>query len=83
LADVVGDLDPATRSGNGFVFDLPEPDEMLQVVKRAAAVYRQQPELWRSLLENAMEGRDRFGQDFTWTTAVERYIPELYGITSP
>jgi starch synthase len=81
LADVVGDFDPVTQEGNGFVFDLPEPEEMLQVVERAVAIYRQQPELWRSLLRNAMEGRDRFGQDFTWTTAVERYIPELYGIT--
>jgi starch synthase len=82
LADVVGEFDPATREGNGFVFEEPEPGELLGAVERAAALYRRQPALWRSLLENAMESRDRFGQDFTWTTAVERYIPELYGITS-
>jgi starch synthase len=80
LADVVVDFDPEAGVGNGFVFDLPEPDHMLQAVEQAVAIYRHQPEMWRSLLGNAMKGRDRFGQDFTWTTAVERYIPELYAI---
>jgi starch synthase len=80
LADVVQEFDLVTESGNGFVFERPEPTEMLQTVERAIEVYRQHPEQWSILLRNAMRANDRHGQDFTWTTAAERYIAELYGV---
>jgi starch synthase len=79
LADVVQDFGPSSKTGNGFVFKTPNLEEMLQAVERALEIYHQQPDHWQALLATAMQARDRHGHDFTWTTAANRYLAELYG----
>jgi starch synthase len=79
LADVVEEFNAGPVTGNGFDFEDPEPAQMLQAVERALRLYDQQPDSWSDLLANAMQARDRDGQDFTWTTAADRYVDELYG----
>jgi starch synthase len=78
LADVVQDFRPSSKTGNGFVFKTPSFEEMLQAVERALEIYHQQPDHWQALLATAMQARDRQGHDFTWTTAANRYLKELY-----
>jgi starch synthase len=78
LADVVQDYDPSYKAGNGFVFRAPDVEEMLHAVGRALETYHQRPDRWQELLTTAMRARDRNGHDFTWTTAANRYLTELY-----
>jgi starch synthase len=78
LADVVQDFDPTSKTGNGFVFRAPDFQEMLHAVGRALETYHQRPDCWQELLKTAMRARDRNGHDFTWTTAANRYLAELY-----
>ena len=47
-------------------------------VDRAIEVYHEQSEHWQALMANAMQARDRKGHDFSWTTAADRYLTELY-----
>jgi starch synthase len=79
LADVVEAYDPATASGNGFLFGPPDVAAMLVAVERARDLYIRHPDRWRDLVDRAMQARDRFGQGFGWATAAERYVAELYG----
>ena len=51
---------------------------MLYAVERALEIYHQSPDHWQELLTIAMQARDRHGHDFTWTTAANRYLAELY-----
>jgi len=78
LADVVQDFDLSSETGNGFVFKAPDFEEMLHAVGRALETYHQHPDRWRELLTRAMQARDRLGHDFTWITAANRYLTELY-----
>jgi starch synthase len=78
LADVVQDFDPASQTGNGFDFRPPNYKKMLQAVERALKIYHQHPDHWQALLTTAMQARDRHGHDFTWTTAANQYLTELY-----
>jgi starch synthase len=78
LADVVQDFDPVSRAGNGFVFKAPDFKEMLRTIGRALEIYHQDPDGWQALRTTAMQARDRYGHDFTWTTAANRYLTELY-----
>jgi starch synthase len=78
LADVVQDFCSSAKTGNGFVFEAPNCEQMLGAVDRALEVYHQQPDHWLALLATAMQARDKLGHDFTWTTAANRYLSELY-----
>jgi starch synthase len=78
LADVVQDYDRSSKTGNGFVFRAPDVEEMLHVTGRSLETYHQHPEHWRELMATAMQARDQWGHDFTWTTAANRYLTELY-----
>ena len=78
LVDVVQGFDPASNTGNGFVFGAPNSGEMLRSVERALEIYHREPGHWQALLTTAMRARDRKGHDFTWTTAADRYLTELY-----
>jgi starch synthase len=78
LADVVQEFDPSSKTGNGFVFQAPDSEVMLHAVGRALEVYHQRPDSWRELQATAMQARDRYGRDFTWRTAVNRYLAEVY-----
>jgi starch synthase len=78
LADVVQDFDPSSKTGNGFVFNPPDFKEMLHAVGRALGIYHQRPDRWQELLKTAMQAKDRLGHDFSWTTAANRYLTDLY-----
>jgi starch synthase len=71
LADTVTELDPARRSGTGFIFDAFVVDALLDAVRRAASAYRQ-PSLWKALVKNAMSA------DFSWEASAREYVT-LYG----
>jgi starch synthase len=70
LADTVRDYDPATQSGNGFVFGPYDAVAMYTAVVRAVEAYRH-PRLWRVLQERGM------GTDSSWTASARRYV-EIY-----
>ncbi len=66
LADTVRDFDPASRQGNGFVFQRYDAAEMVSALRRAFTVYRQ-PHLWSEIRANGMGG------DFSWRRSAEGY----------
>ena len=78
LADVVQDYDPPSKTGNGFVFGAPDVEEMLHAIRRSLETYHQSPGRWQELMTTAMQARDRYGHDFTWSTAANRYLAEVY-----
>ncbi|MBM3335220.1 glycogen synthase GlgA [Candidatus Sumerlaeota bacterium] len=53
--------------GTGFVFEAYDPNEMLKAVKRAVSMYREKPELWARLVQNAM------AQVFSWDVSARAY----------
>lgn len=71
LADTVVDVDEDPERGNGFVFRLYEPVELLKTLRRAARLWRDR-RLWRTLLLRGMTS------DFSWEAAAGRYV-EAYG----
>jgi starch synthase len=70
LADTVQDFDPASRRGDGFVFQRYESADMLAALRRALAIYRQ-PHLWSHLRSSGM------ACDFSWARSADGY-DELY-----
>jgi len=70
LADTVQDFDPASRRGNGFVFQRYDGAEMVSALRRAFTVYRQ-PHLWSQLRSNGM------ACDFSWRRSADGY-DQLY-----
>lgn len=71
LADTVSEFNPKTAKGNGFVFSRYDPDELLQTMRRAAALY-QNKEAWTKLMKNGM------ACDFSWEASAREYVA-LYG----
>jgi len=70
LADTVTEFDPARRTGTGFLFDEFSADALLDAVRRAAAAFHR-PELWGTLVKNAMT------EDFSWDASAREYA-QLY-----
>ena len=66
LADTVDEFDPVSRTGNGFVFQAFEADEMLMAMRRALAVHGE-PALWRAVQRNGMAA------DFSWRASADGY----------
>jgi starch synthase len=66
LADSVQDVDPVTKTGNGFVFDAYEPEAMLKALDRALAVFPKK-RIWNQLIKAGMS------TDFSWATAANKY----------
>lgn len=73
LAETISDYDRATGSGNGFTFEPYESGIMLETVRRALRIYRDEPGKWKKLVVNAME------QDFSWNRSGAEYI-ELFDL---
>jgi starch synthase len=67
LEDTVEDLDTATDSGTGFKFRDISSSALLEAVRRAVAVYREQPVVFRSMQIRGMKKR------FGWHVAAKRY----------
>ena len=71
LADTIEDYNPETDTGNGFSFKPYQAQELLNTIRRAVDIYRQNPELWQSLVNRAMKS------DFSWERSAEEYV-EIY-----
>lgn len=70
LKDTVQEFDPATRTGNGFVFGPYEARALLDAVDRACRTYARKED-WTALMRNAMAA------DFSWDKPARAYL-ELY-----
>ncbi len=71
LADTVVDADEdhiALGRATGFLFDPPTSEALLQATRRALALYRQRPDLWRALMTTGMK------QDFSWRKSARDYV---------
>lgn len=70
LADTVVDCQPRTLSSEtatGFVFDRYQASDFAYALARACDVYRQEPEIWKRLVETGM------AQDWSWNRSAEAY----------
>lgn len=67
LADTVQELDPATNSGNGFVFTRYDPFHLFAAVMRALEVYKLH-DVWQDLMQRAMLA------DYSWDASAEQYV---------
>ncbi len=68
LADTVHDYNPATGSGNGFVFSEYNGRALYHAIARALKVYRDDQEQWNKLARNCME------MDFSWARSGVEYL---------
>ncbi len=67
LDDTITPFDPITGTGNGFKFLHADPEELLQTIRRAIALFRQKV-LWTRLMQNAMT------TDFSWERSAREYV---------
>lgn len=67
LADTVKD------GKTGFVFNDYNPEDFFSTLKKAVMFYRNEPEKWLKMIENAMK------EDWSWERAAKKYI-EIYKI---
>jgi starch synthase len=67
LADTVAELDPASGSGNGFVFERYEAAELIAAIRRGLSVFANQS-AWLQLMANC------FAADFSWAAAAGSYM---------
>jgi len=70
LADTVRLFNPRTGEGTGIVFEHFRPDALERAMRHALALYRQ-PELWKRMVQNAMQC------DYSWSHQAELYV-EIY-----
>lgn len=68
LRDSVNDYDADPSCATGFVFDQPEPQQLLNVLQRSLLLYAQEPNEVKRVQLYAME------QDFCWSKAADEYI---------
>jgi starch synthase len=67
LKDTVLDYDQDQDNANGFVFDEPSPDQLLNLMRRALLLYVEHPEEMTRLKKQAMRSH------FYWSTAAKLY----------
>ncbi|MFC1477700.1 glycogen synthase GlgA, partial [candidate division KSB1 bacterium] len=70
LADTIHEFDPETGKGNGFIFNDYDSRELLNAIKRALKIYKDQKS-WTRIMKNGMK------QDFSWMAAAKKYY-KLY-----
>ncbi|MCL2812137.1 MAG: glycogen synthase GlgA [Clostridia bacterium] len=68
LRDTVLSYNKFTNEGNGFSFFNYNAHDMLHSVRRAVRYYREQPEIWRQMVQRGMES------DFSWGHSAGDYI---------
>jgi len=71
LADTVHDFNPATGSGNGFVFESYTGQALLGAIRRALKLYREDAAQWEQLVRRVME------LDYSWARSAVEYL-QLY-----
>ncbi len=73
LADTIREYDSGSGVGNGFRFDNPDSDSLVNAVERACSVFADKP-AWSKLVENCMT------EDFSWTVSAQKLI-DVYDLT--
>ena len=68
LADTVRDYRPGRFDATGFAFDEYSEGALLDTIRRALAIYRDNPGVWRTLQANGM------GQDLSWDRSAREYV---------
>jgi starch synthase len=68
LDDTVEQFDPKTLKGTGFKFREYSGEVMLEALRAAVALYRDNPEAWQALMRNGM------AQDYSWTNSAREYV---------
>ena len=68
LKDSVIPFNKETGEGTGFSFANYNAHELLFTAKRAVELYTEKPDVWHSLVCNAM------AQDFSWNASAEKYM---------
>ena len=71
LKDTVPPCDENGEGGLGFTFQSYNADDFLAAIKRALALYKDQPDAWKALIKKEME------MDFSWNVPAGRYM-ELF-----
>ena len=71
LKDTVPPCDENGEGGLGFTFQSYNADDFLAAVKRALALYKDQPDAWKALIKKEMD------MDFSWNVPAGRYM-ELF-----
>ncbi len=67
LRDTVTPFNVITGEGNGFSFPNINAHDFLFLTKFAASIYRDEPQKWTQLVENAMSG------DYSWEKSAAQY----------
>ena len=67
LDDTIEVFDPATGRGTGFKFKEYDGDALLDVIRQALAIFRNEPAVWRGIQTNGM------GKDFSWRASAIEY----------
>ena len=67
LDDTIEAYDPATGRGTGFKFKEYDGDALLDVIRQALAIFRNEPTVWRGIQTNGMS------KDFSWRASAIEY----------
>lgn len=67
LKDTVTPFNVETGEGNGFSFPNINAHDFLFLTKEAAKIYREKPQSWAQLVDNAMKG------DYSWDKSAQQY----------
>lgn len=67
LEDTVQEWSAEAETGTGFRFNDYRPDELLQALRRAGAVFAEKKQ-WQKLMRNGM------ARDYSWTTPAKEYV---------
>ena len=71
LNDTIETFDEKTGKGNGFKFGPYEPEALVNEIKRAIRLFKDN-KVWKKLMANGMSA------DFSWDSSAKAYI-DLYG----
>jgi starch synthase len=71
LDDTIDAFDPATGRGTGFKFQAYDGSALLDAIRQALSVFRNEPAVWRRIQLNGM------AQDFSWQVSAIEYA-KLY-----
>lgn len=66
LADTITEYKPQTEEGNGFLFERPNPGQLLEAIKKALLVYKDKPR-WLRLITKIAK------YDFSWERSAREY----------
>lgn len=72
LRDTVLSYNKFTKEGNGFTFFNYNAHDMLHSVRRAVRYYREQPDVWHTMMVRGLQG------DYSWGHSAGEYI-RMYG----